>query len=157
MTKEVLISISGVQCLDEEQGAIEMITKGTYYEKDGKRYFLYDEFLEDGEGVIHNTIKLGPDSMEIIKRGSISAHMVFERGKKRLARYLTPVGELTVGIQVDRLILREEEHFLEVKVEYSLELNSQHVSECRIRVTAQSLGMAEIPVEAIRQTNPPDA
>ena len=49
MTKEVLISISGVQFMDQEGQDVEMITKGTYYEKNGKHYILYDEVLEGEE------------------------------------------------------------------------------------------------------------
>ena len=134
MTKEVLISISGVQFMDQEGQDVEMITKGTYYEKNGKHYILYDEVLE-GEGeVIRNTIKIMPDAMDIIKKGSASTHMVFERNKKNLTCYVTPVGELMVGISTNQIRLLEEENLLEVQVEYSLDINYQYVSDCELKI-----------------------
>ena len=89
MTKDVLITISGVQLTDGESGDVEMITTGAYYQKNGKHYILYDEVLEGYEGVIRNTIKIQPDSMDIIKTGVTNVHMTFERNKKRLTCYAT--------------------------------------------------------------------
>ncbi|MCI8886685.1 MAG: DUF1934 domain-containing protein [Hungatella sp.] len=144
MTKEVLISISGVQFMDQEGQDVEMITKGTYYEKNGKHYILYDEVLE-GEGeVIRNTIKIMPDAMDIIKKGSASTHMVFERNKKNLTCYVTPVGELMVGISTNQIRLLEEENLLEVQVEYSLDINYQHMSDCSIKVSVRPLGTGNL-------------
>ena len=46
MTKDVLISITGVHTLDGDSGDVELITTGNYYEKNGVRYLLYDESME---------------------------------------------------------------------------------------------------------------
>ena len=67
MTKEVLISISGIQMSGEEENDIEMVTIGDYYRKNGKHYIIYDEIPEGETEVIKNTIKVGPDVMDIIK------------------------------------------------------------------------------------------
>ena len=42
MTKDVLITISGVQMLDDDDEDVEMVTRGDYYQKNGKHYIMYD-------------------------------------------------------------------------------------------------------------------
>ena len=54
MTKDVLITISGVQMSDGDNSDVEMITTGSYYMKNGKHYITYDEVLEGYEGTIRN-------------------------------------------------------------------------------------------------------
>ena len=46
MTKDVLITISGIQMIDEEDSDVEMIVRGDYYQKNGKHYILYEEMME---------------------------------------------------------------------------------------------------------------
>ena len=144
MTKDVLITISGVQLTDGESGDVEMITTGAYYQKNGKHYILYDEVLEGYEGVIRNTIKIQPDSMDIIKTGVTNVHMTFERNKKRLTCYATSMGEMMVGLNTRNISIDESENSLKVRVEYSLDINYQHVSECNIVVDIQSRSQAQV-------------
>ena len=47
MTKDVLITISGIQTIDGEvNDPIETVTPGEYYFRNGKHYILYDEVQE---------------------------------------------------------------------------------------------------------------
>ena len=51
MTKDVLISISGLQFAGGENSEpVEVITSGSYYKKNGRHYILYDEVAEDTAG-----------------------------------------------------------------------------------------------------------
>ena len=93
MTKDVLITISGVQMLDDDDEDVEMVTRGDYYQKNGKHYIMYDEQMEGFEGTVKNIIKVSPDSVDIIKKGITSAHMQFEKNKKKLSCYNTPLGD----------------------------------------------------------------
>ena len=52
MTKDVLISISGVQLLEGDTNDVELITAGDYYNKNGKHYIRYEEIQEGVEDVI---------------------------------------------------------------------------------------------------------
>ena len=144
MTRDVLISISGMQIVSEDNHTVEMITSGDYFLKNGNHYILYDEIQEGEEGVIKNTIKITPSGLDIIKRGSSSAHMTFEQDKKNIACYATPYGELMIGIHTNKIELVEEEDRLKVHVAYSLDINYQHVSECDIDLDIHSRASAEI-------------
>ena len=69
MTKEVMLRISGVHFPDgqEEKEEMELITSGSYFEKDGRRYIKYDEVQEDSNEVIRNLMKIE----ENIKSGQV--------------------------------------------------------------------------------------
>lgn len=138
MTKDVLITISGVHTLDHEDSDVEMIVRGDYYQKNGKHYILYEEVLEGMEERVKNVIKISPSSMDIIKKGAASSHMLFEKNKKNLSCYSTPVGNLVIGIQANHFYVEEQEDSIKVNVDYSLDINYEHMSDCRICVDVQS-------------------
>ena len=139
MTKDVLITISGIQMMDEEDSDVEMIVRGDYYQKNGKHYILYEEVMEGFEGKVKNVIKISQVGMDIIKKGIANTHMQFEKNKKNLSCYTTPLGDLMIGIQANRISIDEGENHLKIQVEYSLDINYQHASECNISVNVQSV------------------
>lgn len=140
MTKEVLISISGIQISGEEQDDIEMVTIGDYYMKNGKHYIIYDEIPEGEAETIRNTIKVGPDAMDIIKKGMTNVHMTFKKNEKNITCYATSIGDLMIGIHTNQVRVEEKEDLLQVAVEYSLDINYEHVSECNIMLSVQPKG-----------------
>lgn len=144
MTRDVLITISGIQMAEDDANEVEMITAGDYFQKNGSHYILYDEVLEGQNDVIRNTIKIRPQGLDIIKRGSASVHMTFEKDKKNLTCYATPFGEMMIGINTNDIMIAEDEDSLNVRVSYSLDINYQHVSECNIVLAVQSKSTADI-------------
>ncbi|MEY8355577.1 DUF1934 domain-containing protein [Lachnospiraceae bacterium 54-53] len=144
MTRDVLISISGMQIAEEDNNAVEMITAGDYFLKNGSHYILYDEIQEGASEVIKNTIKIRQSGMDIIKHGGSSVHMTFEKDKKNMSCYATPFGELMIGISTNDIRIHEEEDRLKVQVAYSLDINYQHVSECNIILEVRSKAKADI-------------
>ena len=58
MTKDVLITISGIQMIDEEDSDVEMIVRGDYYQKNGKHYILYEEMMEGFTGKVLSLIHI---------------------------------------------------------------------------------------------------
>ena len=144
MTKDVLISISGIQIADGENSDVEMITTGDYFLKNGKHYIVYGEVMEGFDGMVKNTIKIHPGCLDIMKKGIANVHMVFEEDKKNIACYATPYGDMMVGINTNHISIDESEDKLKVRVDYSLDINYEHVSECNIVVDVQSKSKAEI-------------
>lgn len=139
MTKDVLVKVSGLQFAGEEDGdSVEVITSGTYYKKNGKHYVLYDEVMEGTTDITKNVIKIGTDSMEVTRKGPATVHMMFERDKKTVSYYYTPFGNLLIGIDAKDIQITESELDINVKVQYGLEINYEHVAECHITVDVKS-------------------
>ncbi len=144
MTRDVLISISGSQSSESDQDEIEMVKTVNYFFNEGKNYILYEEIADKGD-VIKNTIKVTKDSMEMIKRGSASLHMVFQKGKKNVSCYITPFGELMVGVCTSEIQIEEGEDLLKIQVVYSLEINGEHISNCNITVEVKPKNVQKTP------------
>lgn len=134
MTRDVLIKISGLQAMDGENDSVEVITTGDYFLKNGRHYVVYDEVMEGFEGNVRNLLKISSDKLDVCKNGIANAHMVFEQDRKNLTRYATPMGEMVVEVSTNRISLEEQEDSLKVSVDYSLDINYSHVSDCNITV-----------------------
>lgn len=138
MTRDVLIRISGARVSGSDQEDVEMITTGDYFLKDGKHYIIYEEIAEDDKQITKNTIKVAPDSLDILKRGNTNTHMIFQKNKKNISCYMTPFGELVVGIHTNEIHVEEEKDALKVDIRYALDINYEHVSNCNITVQVTS-------------------
>lgn len=135
MTKDILVSIKGLQTLGEDhEEEVEMIIPGSYYKRDGMHYVKYDEVSEEMEGITRNLIKFRDNCMEVTKKGLTNTHMVFEEEKKNMTYYDTPFGNLLVGIAATSVTLKETEEQIDVKVDYALEINYEHLADCTIDV-----------------------
>ena len=83
MTKDVLLSIKGLQIGENEQNdTIEVISPGDYYFRNGKHFFMYEEVMEGQKESTRNMIKVRDNYMELTKKGAVNVHMIFEKNKK---------------------------------------------------------------------------
>lgn len=139
MTKDIRVSVSGIQFEIEPDEPVELITFGDYYYKNGKHYILYDEIdMEEGEN-IRNRIKIGDGKIEVVKSGTTNGQLVFEQGKNHMTYYDTAMGSLLMGVNTDSIRMIEEEDHIQAKVRYSLEMNYNHISECEITIDVRSV------------------
>lgn len=144
MTKDVLVNVTGSHRLDGETDDISVITAGTYYLKNGKHYIVYEEHIDGCPEAIRSTIKVGPDSVEMLKGGEARTHMVFERMKTNVTCYATPYGQMMMGVTTDDLEILEEEDQLKVSIDYSLEVNYETTSRCHVEIEVSSKGVAKL-------------
>lgn len=139
MTKDVILTISGLQFAQEmDAEPIEIVTAGNYYKKNGKHYIIYEEVMEGFEGSTKNIIKLSEDYLDITKEGIANVHMVFEKNKKNMTYYQTPFGSLFIGIDAEQVQVEESEDNIDVNVAYTLEANYEHLADCKIQMNIKS-------------------
>lgn len=138
MTKDIKVSVSGTQFDIEPTEAVELITFGDYYNKNGKHYIIYEEVdMEEGDR-IKNRIKMTPDKIEVVKTGSLNGQLIFEKGKNHMSYYDTPMGSLLMGVNTNSIHMTEEEDHIKATVRYSLEINYDHISDCEITIDVRS-------------------
>ena len=145
MTKDVLISISGLQVdvndMESNNEPIETISTGNYFFKNGKHYLLFEEVSEGIPGVTKTQIKvIGEDSLEVLKRGVSNAHMIFDTKRKNRSYYDAPYGQLNLGIFTKNIKIDEKEDNINIKVEYALDVNYEPLAECTIRINVKPKG-----------------
>ena len=139
MDKEVLIHVRGLQTIDADgdQEPVEIVVPGQYYFRNGSHYLRYEEILEDFAEPTINYIKISPKGMEVRKKGVVNVHMVFEQGKKNMTYYTTPYGTIEMGIAATNMNLEENDGSLDMKVDYALDMNQEHVADCYLAIKAQ--------------------
>ena len=147
MTKDVLVSISGLQMAVNEMESnddepIEVVSAGTYYFKDGKHYIFFEEVVEGISGVTKTQIRLtGKETLEVMKKGVSNMHMVFEKGKTNRCFYRTPLGELNLGICTGNIVVDETEDNINIRAEYVLDVNYEPLADCTITINNKSRGL----------------
>lgn len=137
MTKDVLVSVSGVQ-VDVDDEPIELVTVGTYYLKNGKHYVLYEEQPEDNGPVTKNVVKFYEGHFEMTKKGGNNSFLVFDKGQKTSMVYQTMVGPLQLDVLTKELSIVEREEEMQVHVQYSLDINYNFVSQCDVYFKVQA-------------------
>lgn len=143
MTKEVLITIQGLQMdaeaqNDEEMDKIESIYPGEYYFRNGSHYILYDELMEGETTPIKNVIKLREKEFTLTKKGIINTQMVFTEGRKNMTSYETPFGNIMIALDTEKIEAKETDNELEIHIDYGLEANYQYIADCNITVIVTS-------------------
>lgn len=134
MTEKVLITMKGLQFGDSSEDMVEVINIGQYSEVNGNIYIKYDEMLDEGNVLTSNLIKIVDDSVEIVKKGPITANMKFIVNEKTLTYYNTPFGSLYLGIFAREVDIDKQEDVINILIDYSLEINYEQISECKVEI-----------------------
>ena len=135
MDKDVWVSVAGLQFDGTSEGEkIEIITPGNYYKKNKHHYVTYDEITEGSDEVTKNVVRFDGDMLTISKSGFTNVEMVFEKNKRNMTNYVTPYGSLIVGIDTDRIDIRESDDVINIDIDYALDINYEHLADCRIKM-----------------------
>lgn len=139
MTKDVLVTIRGLQNLEEagRPEEVELVAKGDYYYKNGHHYIFFDEIIEGFTEPTKNSIKISEKSVEVKRKGAANVQMIFEENKKNFTYYATPFGSIQMGIAATKIQVREEEESLDLLIDYALEINAEHAADCQISVNVK--------------------
>ena len=133
MTKEIILTISGLHATDgETDDPVEVITPAEYFFKNGKHYVIYDEVMEGIEGSVKSKIKFTENSVELMRTGAASTRMVFEEEKEHVALYHTPMGPLSISLYTEKLISSIEEGKIKLEIHYSLKAEEQVITESSV-------------------------
>lgn len=138
MTKDVLMTIAGLRLEDSEEEDIELVTSGQYYNKNGKDYILYEEYLKEIEGTTKCNIIIDNDTVDIIKHGPANVHMIFEKNKRNSSLYQTPFGNIMMGFNTTELKVKRQEDEIGIFIKYNIDINNRLVSENDVRIKIQS-------------------
>lgn len=136
MQENYLISITGRQLVDGEQGEINLTTYGSYALKGQKRYIVYKEYPEDNAPPITSVLKIDPEKVTLSHTGD-ATRLILEKGQRHLCQYDTGVGSLMVGVFTKELESSLGEKGGELKINYTLDINSVLSSMNEIFVTVK--------------------
>lgn len=129
MTKNVKLTLTGIQYDDAGQKTVtEFSCEAEYYLKGESHYLFYEEAEEDTGLSVKCTLKLKGRQLELQKKGAFSSLMVLEPNKKYVTQYRTPLGSLPLELLTERLETAFGESEIVCTAEYLLSSGGQRLS-----------------------------
>jgi uncharacterized beta-barrel protein YwiB (DUF1934 family) len=122
--KKAIISVTSKQSVGHED-SIEVVTPGEFYKKEDLYYAIYEETEISGMEGTTTTLKISKDKLSLIRKGSTSAKMDFDRNSKNLSMYDTPYGTLELRIETKELDIEIDEDGGNIFVNYNMSLSGQ--------------------------------
>ncbi|KHD37199.1 hypothetical protein NL50_07705 [Clostridium acetobutylicum] len=137
MDRRAIISISSQQAEDEKP--IEVVTPGDFYKRNNCYYATYKETEISGMEGTTTTLKIKEDKCSIIRHGSTSTKMEFEKDKKNYSIYSTPYGTMELEICTKEIAIDVSDEGGNVKIIYDLNVVNQLKQTTNIDITIKAL------------------
>lgn len=122
----VLIKIKARQEVrgSEPEDFLELLTEGKHYNKNGVVYLVYEESELSGIPGCVTSLKLDGDILSLRRYGVAAQELRFEKGRKWLGLYETPLGTLDMEIVTNDLVtdLKYEGASGSITVDYNINL-----------------------------------
>ncbi|MCR5701290.1 MAG: DUF1934 domain-containing protein [Lachnospiraceae bacterium] len=136
MTKDVLVTVTGRQ-FDVADEPIELVTTGTYYEKNGKHYVLYEEQPDENEPIIKNRVKFYDGYFQMVKNGAVTSELTFIRDERSESLYETGAMAVQMHVITKDLVISNTKDLINAVVRYDLHINGEYISECEVDFKVQ--------------------
>jgi len=133
MNKNVMIKMKNIQFMNEDKSELELTTKGEY-KKNGDEYLIsYEDSGATGfEGSKTSVMVRGNSFASILRDGKSNSNLIVEKGKKHHCHYVTPYGEMMVGIYTHEIKNELSEHGGKLYMKYTVDINSSYISDNEI-------------------------
>ncbi|WP_251423852.1 DUF1934 domain-containing protein [Veillonella agrestimuris] len=121
--KRVLVSVKSVQRdVDGKDTVVELISPGTWHEKNGTQYIRYEESSVTGMEGVKTTIKIQEDSIVLLRTGTVNMRHQYVRGEERESVYETPFGEFLMVVKTHELTVGVQEGVGHVHLGYDISI-----------------------------------
>lgn len=123
MGKRAIISISSAEMVGDKP--ISVTTPGDFYKRNNCYYAVYKETEISGMEGTTTTLKIKDDKFCIIRMGTTSTKMEFEKYKKSYSMYNTPYGTMELEIDTKEMKVDVDEEGGNVEIQYDLKIINQ--------------------------------
>lgn len=124
--KQVIIEVRGTQrYAGGQEETITLLTAGRHYEKNGTDYFIYRETALSGMEGTTTTLKVRADEVILVRTGTVEARQVFVLGRPHYSTYITPFGDMAIGVMPVRVDVTRHATGTTIYIEYELEIGGE--------------------------------
>ena len=141
MIKDVIIIIKTEQTVGDSTDTIEFTTDGRFGIKDGSYFISYEESkLLEVDGDVKTTLYIKSDDSVVMQRnGAYSSRMVIEKGVRNNCFYVTPMGELSLGIFGEKVKTNFSENGGSIDMNYTIDTNLQLLSRNSVNISVKEV------------------
>lgn len=133
MNRKAVITVKSKQGKDESD-VIEVVTPGEFYEKEHCYYVNYKETELSGMEGTETTLKIEKSKFTLMRIGSTTANMDFQKYRKNISMYNTPYGILELLISTRDLKINVDEMGGDVFVDYDMNVSGQKLMNTTLTV-----------------------
>lgn len=137
MKDNYLITIDTLQKSEIGDDSFSLSTLGEYSYNNGDVTIRYEDSAATGFEGCETTLTINPSSVTMNRTGQAISHMVLEPGKKHMCHYMTPYGDLPLGVTTKELRHHLNENGGTVDFTYTLDLNSNFFASNQLRITVK--------------------
>ncbi len=124
MLKNVMITVdSRKEDMEGETEVSQFVTEGTLGCDEGQCQIIYQESEVTGMAGTTTMLKVESGSVMLIRSGTLSSILVFEKGKTHWSGYDTEFGSIQIGVTANRVDVSMSELGGKVLVDYTLDFN----------------------------------
>ena len=124
MNKKALISISS-HYKAKENDIIEVQTPWEYFKKDEKYIAEYNETEISGMEGTTTILEINPEKVVLMREGTTTAKMEFEKNNKYTTLYNTPYGALELVISTRNLKVNIDDNGGDIYIDYDMSVAGQ--------------------------------
>lgn len=133
MENKALISVLSKQA-DDEENSIEVVTPGKFFKKEECYYAIYKETEISGMEGTTTTFKIYPEKFSLIRMGTTTTTMNFEKNNKTMSLYSTPYGILEIEIDTKKIEIKIDENGGNITLSYNLSVSGQTPQETILKI-----------------------
>lgn len=133
MKQKAIISIVSKQ-LSVDSDAIEVHTPGTYLKGDGFYFAEYNETEISGMEGTTTKLEIYPKKLVLVREGTTTAKMEFEKDKNYVTLYNTPYGAMELKIQTKDLKIDVNESGGEIIIDYKMGVAGQKALKTELTI-----------------------
>jgi uncharacterized beta-barrel protein YwiB (DUF1934 family) len=137
MTRKAIIGISSNQT-SKKDDIIEVLTPGEYYKKAGVYYAVYDETEISGMEGTTTTLEIYDQKITLIREGTTSAKMEFQKNNKYVTLYNTPYGALELIIQTKELTMDISDEGGQIFIDYNMSIAGQNPQKTELKINIKA-------------------
>lgn len=125
MERNVLLSIRGTQCYDQQDpDVIELVTEGTMTRIAGGWELCYEESALTGLEGVTTTFRIEEDKVILRRTGKLRSQMLFQLNVSHESLYQLPFGALLITVCAQKIAHELDEQGGTVDLEYSINVEN---------------------------------
>ncbi len=140
MKKKVVINIADTHSDARDSYSSELNVLGTLEHFEDAYELVYEETGEELQGCVTTLRYADNGVVTMTRQGEYTTQMVIERETRHLCHYMTPVGEIVMGVFARKVESDMGEDGGTLLLNYTIDINADFVAVNELKITAELKG-----------------